>query len=104
MNRNASLISHPSPTATDSYGGTAQDRVIAANRRFHNHIAQNYDRHESCAFQPYWQRSLEKDLETIQFCISSPGRTLRCLDCGGGTGNLSLKMLACAWSVTVVDD
>jgi len=103
MNTNASLLCHLSPTATDSCGDTAQDRVIAANRRFHNHIAQNYDRHESCAFQPHWQRSLEKDLETIQSCISSPGRTLQCLDCGGGTGNLALKMLARGWSVTVVD-
>src|SRR6266480_2263700 len=103
MNTNASLISHPSPTATDSCADTAQDRVIAANRRFHNHVAQNYDRHESCAFQPHWQRSLEKDLETIQSCVSSPGRTLQCLDCGGGTGNLALKMLARGWRVTVVD-
>jgi len=80
-----------------------QDRVIAANRRFHNQIAQKYDRHESCAFQPYWQEMLEKDLETIQSCVSSPGRVLQCLDCGGGTGNFALKMLARGSRVTVVD-
>jgi ubiquinone/menaquinone biosynthesis C-methylase UbiE len=28
---------------------------------------------------------------------------VRCLDCGGGTGNLSLKMLEMGWDVTVVD-
>ncbi len=28
---------------------------------------------------------------------------VRCLDCGGGTGNLSLKMLELGWDVTVVD-
>lgn len=89
--------------AVDLSGDTAQDKVIAANRSFHNQIAQYYDRHESCAFQPYWQRAFEKDLETIESCVSSSGQTLQCLDCGGGTGNLALKMLARGWSVTVVD-
>ena len=103
MNTEASLTNQPSQAAADSCADTAQDRVIAANRRFHNQIAQKYDRHESCAFQPYWQEMLEKDLETIQSCVSSPGRVLQCLDCGGGTGNFALKMLARGSSVTVVD-
>src|SRR6266481_3625304 len=103
MNTEASLTNQPSQAAADSCTDTAQDRVIAANRRFHNQIAQKYDRHESCAFQPYWQEMLEKDLETIQSCVSSPGRVLQCLDCGGGTGNFALKMLARGSRVTVVD-
>jgi 2-polyprenyl-3-methyl-5-hydroxy-6-metoxy-1,4-benzoquinol methylase len=103
MNTNALPMNPPSPTPAGFSGDAAQDRVIAANRCFHNQIAQNYDQHESCAFQPYWQRAFEQDLETIASHIGSSGRTLQCLDCGGGTGNLALKMLARRWSVTVVD-
>lgn len=103
MKSNASRQDPPSPAAVDLSGEIAQDRVIAANRSFHNQIAQNYDRHESCAFQPYWQRAFEEDLETIESRVGSSGRPLRCLDCGGGTGNLALKMLTRGWSVTVVD-
>lgn len=81
----------------------AQARVIAANRAFYSQIAKKYEQYESCTFEPYLQRILENDLNTIHSFSTSLGRTPHCLDCGGGTGNLALKMLARGWNVTVVD-
>jgi len=82
---------------------TAEARVIAANKDFYSQIANKYEQYESCTFEPYLQQILDNDLDTIQSWFTSLGRTPHCLDCGGGTGNLALKMLARGWNVTVVD-
>jgi ubiquinone/menaquinone biosynthesis C-methylase UbiE len=82
---------------------TAEATIIAANKDFYRQIAEKYDRYESCVSNAHLQNILETDLNKIHFCFSSPRRTPRCLDCGGGTGNLALKMLARGWDVTVVD-
>jgi len=87
------------PATVDSAGAL----VVAANREFFDQIANKYDRYESCATDVYLQNILEKDLDTIQARLSTLGRTPDCLDCGGGSGNLALKMLARGWTVTVVD-
>ncbi len=58
-----------------------KDQVISANIEFYREIAQKYDHYESCASDSFFQE----------------------IDCGGGTGNLTLKLLSRGWAVTVVD-
>jgi len=81
----------------------AEARIIAANRDFYRQIAKKYDRYESCVSNAHLQGILETDLDKIHSCFTALERAPRCLDCGGGTGNLALKMLARGWEVTVVD-
>ena len=83
--------------------GIAEPAVIEANRDFYDQIAQCYERYESCTFEPYFQHVLQMDLASIHSLVCDSKRTPHCLDCGGGTGNLALKMLAREWEVTVVD-
>jgi ubiquinone/menaquinone biosynthesis C-methylase UbiE len=80
-----------------------QSEVIAANIEFYRRTAPEYDRYESCTFDHDLQRMLEADLDRMVKDRVSRGRTINCLDCGGGTGNLTLKMLRRGWTVTVVD-
>jgi ubiquinone/menaquinone biosynthesis C-methylase UbiE len=80
-----------------------QSEVIAANVEFYRQIAFQYDTYESCTFDRDLQRMLETDLDRMAKSRASLGRPVSCLDCGGGTGNLTLKMLRRGWTVTVVD-
>ncbi len=82
---------------------TVESKVIAANVEFYRQIAQKYDRYETGTFDPNVQQSIEDDLDRIQARLVTPGRMPTCLDCGGGTGNVALKMLERGWRVTVVD-
>jgi ubiquinone/menaquinone biosynthesis C-methylase UbiE len=77
--------------------------VIAANVDFYRQIASKYDSYETYLFDPVLQQSLEDDLDKIGSYFLSLGRAPTCLECGGGTGNLTLKMCARGWVVTVVD-
>src|ERR1041384_7669130 len=81
----------------------AENRVIAANVAFYREVAGKYDTYETYLFDAKLQKSLEDDLDKIDFHFKSLGRRPSCLECGGGTGNLTLKMCARGWSVTVVD-
>jgi SAM-dependent methyltransferase len=81
----------------------AEAKVIAANVDFYREIAAKYDSSEGYLFDPLLQRRLEADLDKIGSYFVSLGRTPSCLECGGGTGNLTLKMCARGWKVTVVD-
>jgi len=81
----------------------AEDRVIAANVDFYRQIADKYDSYEPYLFDKILQQSLEADLDKIGSYFASLGRAPSCLECGGGTGNLTLKMCARGWDVTVVD-
>ncbi len=78
-----------------------RDEVISANIAFYREIAQKYDQYESCASEKYYQQMLEEDLDKIQAQL--PEGSIHCLDCGGGSGNLTLRMLQRGWKVTVVD-
>ena len=78
-------------------------KVIEANVAFYLQIAEKYDHYETYLFDPVLQLSLEDDLDKIGSYFVSLGRTPSCLECGGGTGNLTLKMCARGWAVTVVD-
>ena len=80
-----------------------REQVILANREFYKEIARKYDRYESCACDEFFQRGVEADLDVIQKSLDKRPNPVRCLDCGGGTGNLTLKMLRRGWEVTVVD-
>jgi predicted TPR repeat methyltransferase len=91
-----------------SYGNTsrlstAETRVIEANVDFYRQIAEKYDSAERYLFDPDLLQSLEEDLNKITSYLKPLGRTPSCLECGGGTGKLTLKMCARGWRVTVVD-
>jgi 2-polyprenyl-3-methyl-5-hydroxy-6-metoxy-1,4-benzoquinol methylase len=77
------------------------DEVISANVSFYREIASRYDQYESCAVEDFYQRMLDEDLDLM--CGQLDCKSVRCLDCGGGSGNLTLKMLRRGWHVTVVD-
>ncbi|HXE35337.1 MAG TPA: class I SAM-dependent methyltransferase [Verrucomicrobiae bacterium] len=95
----------PCDVESGGLGGasSAEARITAANKDFYRQFAEKYDRYESCVCNAHLQEILEADLDRIHSSFSSLGRTPRCLDCGGGTGNLALKLLARGWDVTVVD-
>jgi ubiquinone/menaquinone biosynthesis C-methylase UbiE len=76
--------------------------VIAANRDFYRDISRKYDHYESCARDRYFQSMLEQDIAQVASLLPAD-RPVRCLDCGGGTGNIALKLLRRSWNVTVVD-
>jgi SAM-dependent methyltransferase len=80
-----------------------REQVILANRDFYKEIAGKYDRYESCACDQFFQRGIEADLAVIEKGLGDRAQPVRCLDCGGGTGNVTLKMLRRGWRVTVVD-
>jgi 2-polyprenyl-3-methyl-5-hydroxy-6-metoxy-1,4-benzoquinol methylase len=81
----------------------AEDRVIGANVEFYRQIADKYESYEPYLFDSVLQKSLEDDLDKIGSYFDALGRPPSCLECGGGTGNLTLKMCARGWDVTVVD-
>jgi len=87
-------------------GQSPQDEVIAANIEFYKRTTTgeyDYDHYEYCVSDRFIQRMVEKDLEVIASALSGKSRKIHCLDCGGGSGNLTLKMLRRGWDVTVVD-
>jgi len=96
------FVSQPSCGTTQD-PSAAETRVIEANVAFYLQIAEKYDSYETYLFDPDLQQTLEDDLDMIGSHFSSLGRTPSCLECGGGTGNLTLKMCARGWAVTVVD-
>src|ERR1700756_5256092 len=86
-----------------SHHGEAQAKIIEANVSFYLQVAEKYDTYEPYLFDPALQQSLEDDLDTVGRHLSRLGRSPSCLECGGGTGNLTLKMCKRGWIVTVVD-
>jgi 2-polyprenyl-3-methyl-5-hydroxy-6-metoxy-1,4-benzoquinol methylase len=87
------------PPACDS----PESKVIAANVAFYRQIASKYDTYETYLFDPSLQKSLEDDLDKIDSHFGLLRKRPSCLECGGGTGNLTLKMCARGWRITVVD-
>lgn len=86
-----------------SHRSAAETKVIEANVNFYLQMAEKYDTYETYLFDPALQQSLEDDLDTIGSHFAQMGRSPSCLECGGGTGNLTLKMCKRGWTVTVVD-
>ena len=81
----------------------AEAKVIAANVDFYRQFADKYDSYETYLFDPALQQSLEEDVYKIGSRFALLDRAPSCLECGGGTGNLTLKMCQRGWAVTVVD-
>src|SRR4051794_5818271 len=82
---------------------SVHEQVILANKEFYRQIASKYDHYECCASDAFFQNVIEQDLEAIGEKLGHRREPIRCLDCGGGTGNVTLKMLRRNWQVTVVD-
>jgi 2-polyprenyl-3-methyl-5-hydroxy-6-metoxy-1,4-benzoquinol methylase len=84
-------------------GTSAATEVVQANVDFFREFAHKYDQYESPVFDPFFQQMLMDDLDRItanfHYALTRP----TALDCGGGTGNISLKLLERGWSVAVVD-
>jgi 2-polyprenyl-3-methyl-5-hydroxy-6-metoxy-1,4-benzoquinol methylase len=80
-----------------------KDQVVTANVEFYRGIAEKYDRYESCASDVFFQEMLENDVDEMGRRLENQFGEICCLDCGGGTGNLTLKLLRRGWAVTVVD-
>jgi 2-polyprenyl-3-methyl-5-hydroxy-6-metoxy-1,4-benzoquinol methylase len=80
-----------------------QAEVLTANVGFFRETASKFDAYESHMFDQEMQQTLEEDLSRIANRFVPSRRPIQCLDCGGGTGNLTLKMLKRGWTVTVVD-
>ena len=80
-----------------------RDQVVSANVEFYREIAAKYDRYESCASDVFFQEMLENDVKQMAGTLENHFAKIRCLDCGGGTGNLTVKLLSRGWTVTVVD-
>jgi 2-polyprenyl-3-methyl-5-hydroxy-6-metoxy-1,4-benzoquinol methylase len=89
-------------TSEASSPDSPEASVVEANIHFYREIAEKYDHYESCARDPELQQTLNRDLDRIGDLLGK-GSEVHCLDCGGGSGNLTLKMLERGWSVTVVD-
>lgn len=81
----------------------AEAKIIEANVAFYLQMAEKYDTYETYLFDPALQKSLEDDLDKIASHLALLGRSPSCLECGGGTGNLTLKMCKRGWTVTVLD-
>jgi 2-polyprenyl-3-methyl-5-hydroxy-6-metoxy-1,4-benzoquinol methylase len=86
-----------------SHTKTAEERVIEANVEFYRQVADKYETYTPQLFDNVPQKSLEDDLDKIGSHFTLLGHAPSCLECGGGTGNLTLKMCARGWDVTVVD-
>jgi len=91
------------PSGNTRNRSAAEAEVIAANVDFYRQVAAKYDSSEGYLLDPLLQQGIEEDLDKINSYFVSVGRTPSCLECGGGTGNLTLKMCARGWKVTVVD-
>jgi SAM-dependent methyltransferase len=81
----------------------AATEVIQANVDFFKGFADKYDRYESPVFDPFFQEMLIDDLDRITASFEHASVRPSALDCGGGTGNISLKLLERGWRVSVVD-
>jgi SAM-dependent methyltransferase len=77
--------------------------VIQANVDYFRGFARKYERYESPVFDSFFQQILIGDLDRITAAFEHAGTRPRALDCGGGTGNIALKLLERGWSVSVVD-
>lgn len=79
--------------------------VIAANRQYFDENAATYDREEACVVDASSQKLVEDHLrELVARLRQRFGSTpLRVLDAGGGSGNLSLKLIELGMTPDLVD-
>ena len=77
--------------------------ILIANELYHNGEASNYDESQPYMQNAFAQSMFEADIRSIVDTLSPFHRSLRVLDCGAGTGNLTMKFLEYGADVTAVD-
>jgi ubiquinone/menaquinone biosynthesis C-methylase UbiE len=79
--------------------------VIAANREYFDHNAARYDQEEPCIVDPRSQEIVTRHLRQLVSLLGQRfgGTPLRALDAGGGSGNLSLKLIEMGVAADLVD-
>ena len=82
---------------------SASSEVIGANVEMYRCHGKSYDQMWGSSFGPSLDATLQSDLDRIAGNYSGSPEGLRCLDCGAGTGAVTLSMLARGWSVTAID-
>jgi SAM-dependent methyltransferase len=80
-----------------------RDDILSANEAFHNLEADSYDSAQPYIRNQFAQRWFEQDIDRILNGLPPDRKPARVLDCGAGTGNLSLKLLRRGCNVTSVD-
>lgn len=77
--------------------------ILKANESYHDIEAYKYDVNQPFIINKFTQSYFIDDVEELVKDSGKPPQALTVLDCGAGTGNLSLKFLARGCSVTAVD-
>jgi SAM-dependent methyltransferase len=80
-----------------------RDDVLSANEAFHDLEADSYDSAQPYIRNQFAQRWFEQDIDHILNALPPDRKPARVLDCGAGTGNLTLKLLRRGCTVTSVD-
>ncbi|MDZ7637953.1 MAG: class I SAM-dependent methyltransferase [Bryobacterales bacterium] len=80
-----------------------RNEVLEANRIYHRLLADTYDAEQTFVSHAYIQKFFLNDLDSILGGLQDRQRPLRILDCGAGTGNLTLKFLERGCHVTATD-
>lgn len=88
---------------TDKALDSISSDVIAANVEMYRTVARKYDRGWNSVFGQDLDPALQHDLDEIAASFDSTVGLLSCLDCGAGTGAVTLNMLQRGWSVTALD-
>ena len=81
----------------------SNSKMLRANEIYHDLEAEVYDESQPYMRNSFAQAMFEKDIDGIVAGLARVGNPLRVLDCGAGTGNLSLKFLSRGCLVTAVD-
>jgi SAM-dependent methyltransferase len=76
---------------------------LTANEAFHDLEAGSYDSAQPYIRNQFAQRWFEQDIDRILNGLPADRKPARVLDCGAGTGNLTLKLLRRGCNVTSVD-
>jgi SAM-dependent methyltransferase len=76
---------------------------LTANEAFHDLEAGSYDSVQPYIRNQFAQRWFEQDIDHILNGLPADRKPARVLDCGAGTGNLTLKLLRRGCNVTSVD-
>ena len=81
----------------------SNSEMLRANEIYHDSEADVYDESQPYMRNSFAQAMFEKDIDGIVAGLARVGHPLRVLDCGAGTGNLSLKFLDRDCLVTAAD-
>jgi ubiquinone/menaquinone biosynthesis C-methylase UbiE len=77
--------------------------ILRANHLYHDDEAAHYDEGQPYMRNAFAQKMFQADIRAILDALAPFNSAPRVLDCGAGTGNLSLKFLESGCNVTAVD-